>query len=351
MLPLRLRVIALAFGAGLLLSGCGYVHFGRLPEVAPAPDAALAAENANLRMEKKMLQQELALARKEGIALRDAMEKRAPVVGGVQVGSQNTLAMRLKETTDELTNLRAQYAQLERERTRSLTANSGIASIAAKEQIGDLKAALAASEEKLSAALRTYTKLQKEIATLRTQVDQARTENIRLTQQVTGLTAQNEQAATALAQLNTELLAQREARQRAETDARAAQDQLQLVIARAGRADAPVTLADTRSTAAGSSSEITSATLRLDNAEPAAIPADAQLRTSPERLRAAAEKLAAEGGAVRTYEVVEGDTLESIARKFYGKPERWRQIYAANNTLLRDGRPLKPGMKLEIPAE
>lgn len=350
MLPLRLCATVLALGAGLLLSGCGYVHFGRLPEMAPAPDAALAAENANLRMEKKMLQQELALARKEGIALRDALEKRAPVVGGVQVGSQSALATRLKETTDELTNLRAQYAQLERERTRSLSANSGLASIAAKEQIGDLKAALAASEEKLAAALRTYTKLQREIAALRTQVDQARTENIRLTQQVTGLTAQNEQASAAIAQLNTELLAQREARQRAEADAGAAQTQLQLVLARAGRAGEPVTLADTRSAAAGSSGELTAATLRLDHAETASIPADAQLRTSPERLRAAAEQLAAEGGP-RTYEVVEGDTLESIARKFYGKPERWRLIYAANNSLLRDGRPLTPGMKLEIPAE
>lgn len=351
MLPRRLCVSTLALGATLLFSGCGYVHFGKLPEVSPTPDAALASENANLRMEKKMLQQELALARKEGIALRDALEKRAPVVGGVQVGSQSALATRLKETTDELTNLRAQYAQLERERTRTLTANSGLASIAAKEQIGDLKAALAASEEKLAAAMRTYTKLQREIAGLRQQVDQARTENIRLTQQVTGLTAQNEQAATALAQLNTELLAQREARQRAETDARAAQAQLQLVIARAGRADEPVTLADTRSTAAGSSSELTQATLKIDTAPAATGPADAMLRTSPERLRAAAEKLAAEGGAGRTYEVVEGDTLESIARKFYGKPERWRLIYAANNQLLRDGRPLQAGMKLDIPAE
>lgn len=348
MLPRPARFAPLALGLSLLLSGCGYVHFGKLPEVAPTPDAALAAENTNLRMEKKMLQQELALARKEGIALRDALEKRAPVVGGIQVGNQSALAVRLKETTDELTNLRAQYAQLERERTRTLTANSGLASIAAKEQIGDLKAALAASEEKLSAALRTYTKLQKEISTLREQVDLARTENIRLTQQVTGLTAQNEQAVAALAQLNTELLAQREARQRAEADARAAQTQLQLVVARTSRTEEPATLAAARSTAAGSSSELTQATLKLDAAPDGTVPTDAMLRTSPERLRAAAEKLAV---GARTYEVAEGDTLESIARKFYGKPERWRLIYAANQALLRDGHPLQAGMKLEIPAE
>jgi phage tail protein X len=330
---------------GLLLSGCGYVHFGRI-QPAPAPDAALASENASLRAEKIMLQRELALARKEGIALRDALEKRptaTTAASGIPAGSQSVLAARLKETTEELINLRANYARLEKERTRQLTPGAGMSSIAAAEQIGDLKAALGASEEKLSAALRTYTKLQKEIVGLRQQVDRERTENIRLTQQVTGLTAQNEQAVAALAQLNSELLAQREARNQAEADARAAQAQLQLVVARTGRTVEPVALADTRSGAAGSTNDLTPATLRVEVAEPAAAPTDAMLRTSPERLRAAAN--------VRQHEVAEGDTLESIARKFYGKPERWRAIYAANIDLLRDGRPLKPGMKLEIPAE
>jgi chromosome segregation ATPase/phage tail protein X len=339
---LRLPALVALVLAGLLLSGCGYVHFGRLQPATP--DAALASENASLRAEKIMLQQELALARKEGIALRDALEKRptaTTAAGGIPAGSQSVLAAQLKETTEELINLRANYARLEKERTRQLTPGAGMSSIAAAEQIGDLKAALGASEEKLAAALRTYTKLQKEIVGLRQQVDRERTENIRLTQQVTGLTAQNERAVAALAQLNSELLAQREARNQAEAETRTAQ--AQLVIARACRTDEPVALADTRSGSAGSTNDLAPATLRLEVAAPAATPTDAMLRTSPERLRAAAN--------IRQYEVAEGDTLESIARKFYGKPERWRAIYAANIDLLRDGRPLKPGMKLEIPAE
>jgi phage tail protein X/cell division protein FtsB len=345
-------LLALAL-TGLLFSGCGYVHFGRLTPTPATADAALAAENTSLRVEKKMLQQELALARKEGIALRDALERRAPEIPGAPgaaAGTQSGLALRLKETTEELTNLRAQYVRLEQERARQLIPGSSLSSIAAAEQIGDLKAALSATEEKLASALRTYTKLQQEIAGLRQQVDRERTENIRLAQQVSGLTTQNEQAVAALAQLNTELLAQREARQRAETEARAAQSQLQLVIARAGRSDDAASLADTRSSAAGSTSDLSPATLRLEAADPAETPADAVLRTSPERLRAAADKLAAEP-APRTYIVVEGDTLEGIAKKIYGKPERWRVIYAANNVLLRDGRPLRAGMQLEIPEE
>ena len=341
-----LSALLLSVLAGFMQSGCGYVHFGRLTPTPVAADAALAAENSNLRVEKKILQQELALARKEGIALRDALEKRVTTTPG----SQSALATRLKETTDELTNLRANYARLEQERSRQVRSDSGLSSVAAAEQIGDLKVALGATKEKLTAATRTYTKLQQEIVSLQQQVDRERTENLRLTRQVTGLTAQNEQAVAALAQLNTELLAQRAARSQAEEETRAVQNQLQLVVTQSGRTDDPATLAAARSRAAGSTSDLAPATLRLEAADPAATPADAVLRTSPERLRAAADKLAGEP-PVRTYEVAEGDTLESIAKKFYGKPERWRVIYAANNTLLRDGRPLKAGMQLEIPVE
>ena len=55
-----------------LLAGCNYVHFGRLPTAASDP--AVAQENADLRSEKKLLQQELALTRREGETLRAALE-------------------------------------------------------------------------------------------------------------------------------------------------------------------------------------------------------------------------------------------------------------------------------------
>lgn len=110
--------------------------------------------------------------------------------------------------------------------------------------------------------------------------------------------------------------------------------------------------------------------LSIAAAPPAEKPALAELRTNPERLRAAAEKRAAtekmtsppsaasraeglaEAGpasAVRIHVVVAGDTLEKIAKKYYGDPGKWNTIYFANNAQLSGGRPLKPGMELEIP--
>ena len=68
------RTALLAAPMLLLLSGCGYVHFGPLPEAPSATptgrgDDQLRQENTDLRLEKKMLQQELALSRAQGDAL------------------------------------------------------------------------------------------------------------------------------------------------------------------------------------------------------------------------------------------------------------------------------------------
>jgi hypothetical protein len=51
------------------LTGCSYVHFGRLERPVATTQPELVAENTDLRMEKKLLQQELALA-----ALLDAKD-------------------------------------------------------------------------------------------------------------------------------------------------------------------------------------------------------------------------------------------------------------------------------------
>src|SRR4051812_19895394 len=55
------------------------------------------------------------------------------------------------------------------------------------------------------------------------------------------------------------------------------------------------------------------------------------------------------GAGARTYVVREGDTLASIARKFYKSTGRWKKIRDANKNVLDDPAKLKPGITLTIP--
>jgi LysM repeat protein len=51
----------------------------------------------------------------------------------------------------------------------------------------------------------------------------------------------------------------------------------------------------------------------------------------------------------RSYVVEQGDTLYSIARKFYKSPARWKEIRDANRNKVGDGGKLQPGESLTIP--
>jgi nucleoid-associated protein YgaU len=53
----------------------------------------------------------------------------------------------------------------------------------------------------------------------------------------------------------------------------------------------------------------------------------------------------------RTYTVAKGDTLSHIAKHFYGKAGRWREIFDANRDQLDDPDRIFPGQVLKIPAD
>lgn len=344
----------------LALCGCGYVHFGRPPQAAaPAGGDPIGVAYSNLSTEHKILQQELALARKEGDALRAALDR------GTE-GASAELTARLGETSRELATLRASYAKLSAAKlSLAKPSDSSAKAPATAETLAEggstadpaSQARLSALEEKLATSLRSYTALQEENSRLRNQVDQARAENSTLASQVKTVTAENAAAQAALAQLNTDFVAQKEARARAEQQAESARAQLHAVVAARDNPEPP-SLASARESSAAST-----ATLRLAAAPPSAQPATAELRTNPERLRGASEAArvappaatpaasAPSEPAPRVHVVQPGDTLEQIARKYYGNPARWQKIYFANNALLSGGRPLKPGMELEIPED
>jgi nucleoid-associated protein YgaU len=47
--------------------------------------------------------------------------------------------------------------------------------------------------------------------------------------------------------------------------------------------------------------------------------------------------------------VASGETLSTIAKRYYGSASRWTEILEANKATLRDPAALKVGMKLKIP--
>jgi nucleoid-associated protein YgaU len=278
---------------GLAVSGCGYVHFGRLTEVTPMGDNALVQALADLRTEHKIVQQELVLARREGDALRAAIENRAAG------GTAPAIAERLGETTRELAALRASYASLSAERSPS---PATAASAAARES-----------------------ELSKELARARTELEQIRSENLALTTRVKEVTAQNEQIQTALSQLNTELLAEKESRARADQNAEVSRAQLQAVVAQ--HAGAPATLGEARGGTA-----------------------TAALATNSARVISSAAAAPVVGPA-RTHVVAAGETIEALAEKYYGSADQWPAIYVANRAVLDDSHAPKPGTELTIPEE
>ncbi len=51
----------------------------------------------------------------------------------------------------------------------------------------------------------------------------------------------------------------------------------------------------------------------------------------------------------KIYEVVGGDTLSKIAKKFYGDANKYMKIFEANKDQLKDPDKIKVGQKLKIP--
>jgi nucleoid-associated protein YgaU len=332
------RALFAAALAGLTLSGCNYVHFGR----QPPSNAQLAQENSDMRTERTILQQELAIAHKEGEALRTALEARAG--SGAR---ESEVATQLESATRELAALRVRYAALRDEQARSPAAPGTTDSTGAGGVT--LQSRLTATEDHLAATLRDYIQLRDENVQLRQNLERARGENAALAIQVRDLGTQNRDTQTALTQLNAELLAHKESRTRAEQAAEALRAQLHTVVAQSRTPDQAPSLDASREATASSASTIESTGPRAPNVPVAGSPT-ATLGTNPERVRsAAAPGPAAPPAAPRIHQVVAGDTLKNIAAKYYGNPDRWPLIYDANLALLRDGRPLAVGMELTIP--
>ena len=54
---------------------------------------------------------------------------------------------------------------------------------------------------------------------------------------------------------------------------------------------------------------------------------------------------------VEYYEIVSGDTLSGIAKKYYGKAMDYPRIFEANREVIKDPDLIYPGQKIRIPME
>jgi LysM repeat protein len=286
------------------LSGCQWLRTS-----PAATDSALARENSDLRVERKLLQQELALVRREQDTLRRALDSRAdPARPPGEREAQ--LARELDSTRRELADLRTRYVQ------NAASGTNDPAALARQRE----------TEERLAAVLRDFTTMQQENNLLRSEITTVRTENEQLARRAL-------EAEATLGVLNMELVAQREAFGTAQRQVGALRTQLQAVVAATqGNSPRP---ADAREPAAGSSTGLSAATLTA--------------RRNPDGSVSTTAAATPPASPARKHRVAAGDTLASIAFEYYGSVERWREIYTANSELLGDNRPLSAGMELVVP--
>lgn len=54
---------------------------------------------------------------------------------------------------------------------------------------------------------------------------------------------------------------------------------------------------------------------------------------------------------VEYYEIVSGDTLGAVAKRFYGNASKYTKIFEANRDILSDPNKIYPGQKIRIPPE
>ena len=81
----------------------------------------------------------------------------------------------------------------------------------------------------------------------------------------------------------------------------------------------------------------------------APVPAPSDWEEEPSAPPAPVRPKPAEVRSPSTYVVQKGDTLEKIAKKLYGDPNQWRQIYNANKDKLASPNRIYSGQKLVIP--
>ena len=83
--------------------------------------------------------------------------------------------------------------------------------------------------------------------------------------------------------------------------------------------------------------------------EPSELPQPRRVQPLPRSNLLGGSRASAPSGATGTYTVVAGDNLVKISRKVYGTPDRYKEIFEANQDIMPNVNTLNVGMQLKIP--
>lgn len=374
----RLNLVAIPML--VLSSGCGYVHIGKMPVATSTEvvvDNKILEENSDLKLQKKLLEQELNITRAQGSALRSAIENRT-----ADGDTSKKLVEKLNETSKQLAELKQAYAALKDKGSNELVA--------------DLR-------EKLANSHRDYTVLQNEVMRLQKEVQAERAQNIVLSEKVKVITSQNEEAQMAIAQLNVSLMEQKKSKEATEQMNEMLRKEITnkgslLADSRIGSANQANSMSVDPAEANALKEEVSllkgkvqQLTLERDlildkNGEsikdaPAieesqlSKPLREQLQILQSRMTELTEEniqlkvrlskpkpivnvetdqaayaiVKLDKAELPSHVIAPGETLATISSKYYGSPDKWIAILNANKDILGDNNDLIIGRKLRIP--
>jgi phage tail protein X len=175
------------------------------------------------------------------------------------------------------------------------------------------------ADVKLAASFHSYAQFKQELTGFFADLEKLRAENTALSADLREVAASSKEAKAALVKLERELDAEKDAHVQAEQTVTKLREQLRAV------ADA-----------------VAAAGLSFDKAPSGAAPT-ARLETSRARLKAAA--------TTRQHTVKDGDTLETLADRYYGDATKWKLILDANRGRLPLDGAMPAGLELDIPAK
>lgn len=216
-------VIGLASAGLWVLAGCASPSAESVEEDRVARDTGVEERRSESARDAQREERSERSERGERAERTERTAARGATGGSESDSDQAKLVADLNEASRELASLRAAYARLKAEKGATEPAapsRSAAASSAAKSDPTD---------EKIAAALKSYTTLKQELASIVTELERAKAERADAAAKLKDVSSRTDDSRATIARLERELKAEKEARLQAERSAAKVQEQLRTV--------------------------------------------------------------------------------------------------------------------------